>query len=215
MLLAGSIPLDAVLARLALQRPIFHSEADFQQAFAWEVRSVQPSVRVRLETRPAPNIRLDLLVTSEDGAQRSAIELKYLTRLWLGEVAGERFELKDQGAQDIRAYDVVKDIVRVERFVAETAGANGAVVCLSNDAQYWNAPTHGRETNAGAFRIHDGTVLRGARAWGPRTGPGSSKGREEQLMLAGVHRLTWRAYSALSGPRGSFRSLIIPVPAEG
>ena len=97
MLLAGKVPLDAVLARLAALRPVFHSEADFQQAFAWEVRMHDPTVRVRLETRPAPGMRLDLLLTSEDGERRSAVELKYLTRLWTGDFAGERFELKDQG----------------------------------------------------------------------------------------------------------------------
>lgn len=84
-------------------------------------------------------MRLDLLLTSEDGLERSAVELKYLTRLWTGEWAGERFELKDQGAQDIRAHDVVKDIVRVERFVAAMPGSNGAVVCVGNDPSYWNA----------------------------------------------------------------------------
>lgn len=40
--------LDAVLERLALLRPVFHSEADFQQALAWEVHSIDPSLRVRL-----------------------------------------------------------------------------------------------------------------------------------------------------------------------
>ncbi len=108
MLLAGSVCLEAVLARLAALRPVFHSEADFQQAFAWEVRMQNPTVRVRLETRPAPGMRLDLLLTSEDGRRRSVVELKYLTRLWTGDVAGEQFELKNQGAQDIRAHDVVK-----------------------------------------------------------------------------------------------------------
>ena len=101
MLLAGSVPLEAVLARLSVLRPVFHSEADFQQAFAWEVHTQDPTVRVRLETRPAPGMRLNLLLTRDDGLRRSAIELKYLTRLWTGEFAGERFELKDQGAQDI------------------------------------------------------------------------------------------------------------------
>ena len=35
--LAGSGPLGAFLAALAAQRPVLHSEADIQQAFAWEV----------------------------------------------------------------------------------------------------------------------------------------------------------------------------------
>src|SRR3954451_1530331 len=39
-----------------------------------------------------------------------------------------------------------------------------------------------------AFRLHDGLVLDGARAWGPGTGPGTSKGRENAIELRGkVH----------------------------
>lgn len=211
MLLAGTVRLDEVLSRLAALRPVFHSEADFQQAFAWEARVLDPSLRVRLETRPEPGVRLDLLLTAEDGKQ-TAVELKYLVRLWHGEVAGERFELKNQGAQDIRAYDVVKDIVRVERFVAGRPGSNGVVVCLANDSSYWRAPGHGRETNAHAFRIHEGTVLAGSRAWGPMTGAGSSKGREVPLALSGTYRMAWSDYSALPGAHGTFRTLVVEVP---
>lgn len=143
---------------------------------------------------------------------RSAVELKYLTRLWTGEFGGEPYQLKDQGAQDIRGYDVVKDVVRVERFVAAMPGSNGAVVCIGNDPSYWTAPTHGRETNAHAFRIHEGTILQGSRAWGPLTGAGSSKGRQERLVLYGTYRMAWSDYSSLPGPRGTFRRLVIPVP---
>ncbi|MGI8699913.1 MAG: hypothetical protein ACR2JU_01660 [Nocardioidaceae bacterium] len=211
MQLAAGKRLGEVLARLALLRPVFHSEADFQQAFAWEARALDPSLHVRLETRPAPGVRLDLLLRSEDGTAQTAIELKYLVRLWHGDVAGERFELKNQGAQDIRAYDVVKDIVRVEQFVANRPGSNGAVVCLTNESSYWRASGHGRQTNADAFRLHDGTVLEGKRAWGPATGPGSSKGRETPLVLRGRYQVAWRTYSSLAGIAGEFRSLVVPV----
>lgn len=211
MLLAGRVDLDAVLVNLALRRPVFHSEADLQQEFAWEARLLDPSLLIRLETRPAPRMRLDLLLTAADRSQQTAIELKYLTRRWAGEVDGEHFELKEQGAQDIGTYDVVKDIFRIERFVAGMPGSNGAVVCLSNDPSYWNAPTHGRETNAHAFRIHEGTVLDGTRAWGPLTGAGSSRGREEPLSLNGTYRMSWAEYSSRPEPRGRFRRLAIAV----
>ena len=55
-------PLDAsaVLASLARGRRVFHSEADFQFAFAWEAKVIRPDLEVRLETHPEPNVRLDL-----------------------------------------------------------------------------------------------------------------------------------------------------------
>jgi hypothetical protein len=102
---------------LRKSRPVFHSEADFQQALAWAIHLSDPSARVRLETRPAPGMRLDLLIWRPDLSRYLALELKYLTAAWSGEVDEEQFGLVSQGAQDIRAYDVLKDVQRVERFV--------------------------------------------------------------------------------------------------
>jgi hypothetical protein len=139
------------LGMLRGSRPVFHSEADFQHALAWAIHLYDPSVRIRLETRPEPGMRLDLLVSRPDSGEHWALELKYLTAAWAGEVDGEHFELLSQGAQDIRAYDVVKDIQRVERFAARQPGLGGAVLVLTNDPGYWLRPTHGRATNAQAF----------------------------------------------------------------
>lgn len=210
-MLAGSVDLDDVLARLATNRLVFHSEADFQHAFAWQIHLADPALRVRLETQPAPGLRLDLLVSTGDGRSNSAIELKYLTRTWVGEVAGERFALKNHGAQDIRCYDVVKDVQRVESLVAARPGWNGAVVCLTNDPSYWRVPGHGRATNADAFRLHEGSDLSGTRSWGPLTGAGTSKGRETAISLAFRHVVRWRDFSRVDNL--PFRVLVIQVPA--
>lgn len=176
VLIAGAVDLDEVLVQLAATRPVFHSEADSQLAFAWLVQQYDAKMRVRLETRPAPGVHLDLDFARPDLDRATAIELKYLTRLWTGTVGGERFELKNQGAQDIRAYDIVKDIVRVEKFVASQPGCDGAVITLTNDASYWKPGAGLKTTNAAAFRLGHGTILSGVRDWGPNTGAGTRKG---------------------------------------
>jgi hypothetical protein len=112
VLLAGSVDLNGVLDDLAILRPVFHSEADFQLALAWQVQQRDPAMLVRLETRPAVGVHLDLAFARLDLGRTTAVELKYLTRAWSGSVGGERYELKNHGTQDIRAYDVVKDVVR-------------------------------------------------------------------------------------------------------
>lgn len=121
-------------------------------------------------------------------------------------------ELKEQGAQDISGYDVVKDICRVEQFTDQRQGWNGAVICLSNDPYYWRPQTHERATNADAFRLTDGTVLRGVRAWGRLTGAGTKAGRERHLHLRRAYGLSWDPYSLMPGGRGEFRVLTIEVP---
>lgn len=211
-LIAGTVDVLNLLGRLAAHRPVFHSEADFQHAFAWEAHMMDLSLQVRLETHPEPNMRLDLLLSRPDLRKHTAVELKYLTALWTGAVGGEHFALKNHGAQDVRSYDVVKDISRLERFVAGNIGWNGVFVAVTNDPSFWRPVTHGRTTNADAFRIYEGVTLAGSREWGPDTGAGTMKGRESAIELVGTHVLKWRDYARVdSSARGRFRLLTLEV----
>ena len=203
------------LAALRGSRQVFHSEADFQHALALAIAASGPGVRVRLETRPVAGMRLDLLVSRPGLSGCLAVELKYLTAAWAGEAGGEHFELLGQGAQDIRAYDVVKDVQRVERLVDMHPGWSGLVMVLANDPAYWSRPAHGLATNADAFRIYEGQVLYGSRAWGPRTGAGTMKDRTQAIELRGSYTCHWSQYSSLPGSRGTFRLLAVSVDARG
>lgn len=43
------IDIEQVLKELAKKRPVFHSEADFQHALAWEIQITYPDANIRLE----------------------------------------------------------------------------------------------------------------------------------------------------------------------
>lgn len=212
----GDIDLPAVLDALAERRPVFHSEADLQQELAWQVRLAHPAVDVRLEvrvpepSRPGRRERVDVVVRAPRG--RIAIEIKYPTDALSARINDEPFELPRHGAQDITTYDVVKDVHRVEHFVRTGFCDAGAVVVVSNDPSYWTDPGHGRATAASAFRLYEGTLLSGPRAWGANAGPGTTKGRTEALDVAGAYTLGWRDFSVVpDASRGRFRSLIVQV----
>ena len=116
------IDFNLLLATLANKRPVFHSEADFQHALAWELQLLYPNVNIRLEYRPPWLDRrnyMDIWVIDEDTA--IAVELKYKTRSVDISIGGEQFALQNHAAQDLGRYDFVKDIERLERVVA--AGA--------------------------------------------------------------------------------------------
>ena len=172
---------------------------------------MHPGLEVRLETHPEPNVRLDLELVDPVSRLGVAVELKYMTRLWTGQYGDETFALRNHGASDLRAYDVVKDIERVERFTARRPGWTGLVIALTNEAAYWRKPAHGRVTNADAFRLHEGNLLSGERRWGPNTG-GTSKGREALLSVRGSYQLHWSDFSRVDGgPAGTFRVLVVPI----
>jgi hypothetical protein len=77
----------ATLSALAAQRPVFHSEHDFQHALARQIQLMYPNAHVRLEPRPRRGIHLDLLVRL--GGGRTAIELKSLVDALHATVNGE------------------------------------------------------------------------------------------------------------------------------
>jgi hypothetical protein len=162
-------PVSAVLKALADQRPVFHSEADFQHAIAWEIHKHLPRASVRLE-RPVevshPNRRLHVDIWIEQDGHVLAIELKYKTRALQVLIEDEQYALRSQTAQDLGRYDFIKDIGRVENIVADRVPrASGYAILLTNDPSYWTHPRRDNTADA-RFRLHEGNALRGDLGWG-------------------------------------------------
>jgi hypothetical protein len=205
----------ALMAALATSRPIFHSEADFQHALAWQIQLGHPQAQLRLETRPRRQVHLDLLVRLPD--RRVAIELKYLVARFEGTVDGESFDLPGGGAQDTSRHDVVKDIVRVETVLADSYADEGWVIVLSNDSSY-SRPGLRPTAIDGEFRLHEGQVLAGPRKWAINAGQGTTKGRDQPLNLAGSYVCAWRDYSTVrsaAGRQTTLRYLALSVRTPG
>ena len=207
------IDVHAILMRLAGKRPVFHSEADFQHALAWELHRELPEARIRLEYRPFSHESVYIDIWIEHDGKATAIELKYLTRKLEAVVLGEAFSLRNQAAQDVSRYHVIRDIVRIERVASELPGASGVAVILTNDTGYWKESV--RETIDAHFRLHEGRALTGALGWSDKAGPGTIKGIAGPLTLANTYALSWREYSSVAaGPAGQFRYLLLTAPSQ-
>ncbi len=210
------IDIGQVLSVLAKERPVFHSEADFQHAFAWEVHQELPTASVRLELPVQVRnqfLHIDVWVADQDAIL--AIELKYKTRGLSVRVGAEEYRLKDQSAQDVGRYDFMKDIQRLEQVTATHRNITGYAILLTNDSAYWVKPANHSTVDAN-FRIHDGRVIEGVLAWGANTSDGTKKNREQPIELQGRYRLQWIDYSHPNSARyGGFRSLVAKVAQIG
>jgi hypothetical protein len=205
------VDVPTMLLALATQRPVFHSERDFQHALAWQIQQTYPESHIRLEPRPRRGIHLDVLVRL--GGRRTAIELKYLVAALHATVDGELFDLPSQSAQDISRHDVIKDITRVEALLADGYADRGFVLVLSNDRSYWQQALRADTIDA-AFRIHEGRVLAGTLSWTARAGRGTTTGRDTPLHLTGSYTCSWQDYSRVAradGKTALFRYLPIAV----
>jgi hypothetical protein len=200
--------IQETLQRLAAQRPIFHSEADFQHALAWSVHQSDPNAVIRLEV-PFRNDDyseyLDLHIIS--GNQSFAVELKYKTRQVVHRHADEEFSLKQQGAQDIGRYDFLADVGRLERFVAAKRATSGCAILVTNDSSYWSASAR-LGTVDEKFRLSEGRIIHGLLAWHEHASAGTMRGRERPIALTGRYVAAWKPYSTpCAAPGGEFRFL--------
>jgi len=207
------MPLNIVglMKDLARDRPIFHSEADFQHALAWHIHEAIPDCQVRLEFEPSlagKRMYLDIWLPSIG----VAIELKYRTqRLVLRTAAGESFGLRNQIAQGGGRYHFIKDIQRIEQVVTDGPAKTGFTVLLTNDPSYWE-PSQ-RTTLDDEFRLHEGRKIEGNMEWADRTRPGPRSVGEKPLCLKGSYDCVWRDYSSLGeGKFRKFRYLMVKVP---
>lgn len=210
--LAPVIDIGELLSQLARQRPIFHSEADFQHALAWELHRRLPDARVRLEM---PMEQLDgqryLDIYLRQGDRILAIELKYKTQRLSVTSRGERFDLKNQSAQNFGRRDFVKDVWRLEQFVDERQGGTGCAILLTNDSRYWKRPD--RLTMDHEFRLHAGP-LSGSLRWRGVSADIKKKG-DDAIELRSSYRLQWSDFSQPStASYGRFRFLIVKVTAS-
>jgi hypothetical protein len=81
MSLLQTADVERILAELSRERPLFHSEADFQLALAFKVQQLYPQLAVRMEkTEIVNNERLRVDVLAYNNGQVALMELKYPTR---------------------------------------------------------------------------------------------------------------------------------------
>jgi hypothetical protein len=199
-----------LLNALSTRRPVFHSEADFQHALAWEIQLASKSASIRLEQQIATHgsrVHLDLLV--RDQSRHIAVELKYKTKKATIACGEEPFQLRNQSAQDVGRYDFLKDITRIERYVATHPGSEGYVVLLTNDQSYWQESKKANAVDT-AFRIHEGRKVSGELAWGSGASEGTMRSRENAIQINGSYCLNWRDFSVVE--QQLFRYVLIHTP---
>jgi hypothetical protein len=238
MSLLQTADVERILAELSGERPVFHSEADFQFALALKMQQLYPQIAIRLErTEIVDNKRLRIDVLAHQDGQTTLIELKYFTRrlrvqVNLAKDEYETYNILDQAAHDLCRYDSLKDIQRlellVERRTLKGHSAVGYAILLTNDSLFWEKPARDGVIDY-AFRLHEGRTIAGGEAlqWDERAGDGTKKGREEPITLRGDYTFRWRRYSnCLTHPRvkpfedeltryAEFRYLLVRVPPSG
>ena len=207
-----------ILKALAGKRPVFHSEADFQHALAWQIHEMHQGLHPRLEYPfERPTRKTCDMVLFRGGKMVMAIELKYPCRNLDYENKGEMFALKSAPV-DAGRHGTLKDIERMEEFIeeiqeTENRTVQAAVITLTNDPDLWNGSKTSNRTDA-ELDIREGKVVSKTLKWAPRTSI-KTKRMYPRIKLFGRYTMKWRDYSHVDESNGVFRYLHIPVQHPG
>lgn len=197
--------IHGVMADLSKHRPLFHSEADFQDALAWEIQKTMPDCEIgSLRKKEIP----DLCIPSE----RIAIELRHCTEKLELERGGKSYFFKSHGARDRGRHGFLFDIERLERVVKGGEAKSGVVVLLTNDSLYWDQTRSQKSNPTDAdFHIYEGRRVTGYLALSDDTAE-STKKELPPIYLTDSYRMRWRDYSNLGeGKHQQFRYLAVSV----
>lgn len=196
----------ATLSALAKERPVFHSEADFQHALGWKVRTLYPKARIRLEVpkrleyhRKRWPAHVDLTV--ELGATKTWIELKHNTDALRVNVNGEYFALQKQTDVAGVRFGFWQDVQRLEQICWANSPwrDRGVAIFLTNFEALWTNKNRGTKmAKDQAYRLEDGRRYHG-RLWWPSYRDGRKMQPPSSLTLRGSYRSSWREYSKLAG----------------
>lgn len=192
------------MVRLAVDRPAFHSEADFQHALAWRIHHDNPDFAIRLESPvllgSGSRRHIDLLV--RDRLRETWMELKYPTKGASFRLSGEEYRIGDHRAIDVGRYSFWEDVVRLEKLVAAAPSLRrtGIAVFLTNDRRYWENGGSGRALDE-PFRFYEDVTFHGDLVWAESPGkdlpfPWERHSKGSCLRLRGRYRVRWQDFGS-------------------
>jgi hypothetical protein len=202
---------EKALRQLSEKRPAFHSESDFQHAFAWQLHLQHPNIELRLEYSHLVSGRpIHIDIIAKGNGLKIPIELKYKVKKQNFVAIDEEYALSYQGAHCQGRFDFLKDIARIEQFCSQVPSPYGYAIFLSNDSAYWNAPGKGKYIDID-FRLTHGRTAQGDLRWGSSATEGARQKRSENILLTGQHKLAWRNYWQDDEQKVIFKYLIVKV----
>ncbi len=214
---------------MAENRPVFHSEADFQHALA--IALMQHGYEVRLEiplvyrlAGGGTTCELDLLVMDSKEDTATAIELKYFKKPFQITIENEFFDLSGSWGTNLSRFDCWADFRRVGALLNSPDAKRwrinqGFAVSLTNASEAWTVDTGIQNTLAKHFSMHQGRVVpaNASLDWHGNPGVNSVSPRRlspyAPIIVPADARCDWHDYSNIStgqpGGHSVFRFLLL------
>jgi hypothetical protein len=154
---------------------------------------------------------VDLWVEDPNSEQQYALYLMNKLAGLTIKQENQLIELKHHGAEDCGRYDFLKQVEKFEKITTGRDKIKGIAILLTNDHLYWSEPTRANTVDS-YFRIHGNRILTGELKWLEHASAGTTKDREDSIVIKGTYKLQWQHYSTVSNEKhGEFRYLAVHV----
>lgn len=207
-----------LIKKLSIERPIFHSEADFQHELALSLKKLGHNVRLEKPyyfsdlNIPLKKVELDIELNGN-----VAIELKYKTQKLNCEHNAESFRLANHSAANLGRFDFYDDARRVRYFIDRKEFKHGFAVFLTNSPEYWE--NDGKNTASRNFSMIESRKLQTGDklSWYPNDPTIGSAGKKRIKPFSPIDILfnssiEWHEYSKLEDVKfGRFRFVVVEV----
>jgi hypothetical protein len=211
--------IHSVLKTLALRRPVFHSEADFQHELALELSNLDYQLRLEVPksviiNRTQVKVEIDIIATKN--GLRTALELKYVKSATKIRFDDEIFDLKNTWGTNLSRFDCLSDARRIDSIILAGHANNGFAIFLTNTSEAWEYDTSTGSNLAKNFSIHEGRRLEQGLDYiwypeKPSQGSVSSKRLPpySPIRFQRDRIIAWHDYSDLDGASQTFKYCLL------
>lgn len=192
--------------------PLFVSERHLQVAFAIKAKELFPDYELIPEyvyKKGEDTCHIDLIAKNKK--EKIAFEFKYVVAGGIIKVPGDdNYSLRNHSAIDIRRYQCVKDISRLEKYVYsnDLKCDKGYFILITNMHGFWDGSKS--DSVAAQFEIAHNTKLKKGRHIA--TGTGSFvKDYKDPIYIKNTYDINYENYIKIDGKYGLFKYLCICV----
>jgi len=221
--------ISTAMNSLSKKRRIFHSEADFQFALAWEIKEIY-GWDIQLERFAMVDemrVSIDIVVIEENN--KYPIELKYLKKPLPEEakddavLAEYKSFLRAGSVHSMDMYSCLSDIERIEKlYMRGSEFCKGYVIWLTNDSAFWEDSGVRNDAFYKAFHSPEDAEKTGVIDYFPRINPKTGeeywnlkmKEYKKAINLAGFYKIKWIEYSNFGIKNTQFKYAVVTANDE-
>lgn len=201
-----------IIDNLRKNNKCFVSERHLQVSFAIEFSNIINNSRLYPEFVFADKNNMHIDLIAYIGNKRIAFEFKYITCYFEDIVSNIHIKLRNHSAIDVRRYDCLSDISRLEKLKRDNDIDEGYFYLVTNMKGFWSESSNNKDTVDADFRFND-KITKGIKRWSKKASKGTIKHRDKLITINNNYNVKFENYHLFETGNGhrEFKQLLIKI----